>query len=113
MSRLLSAGVVALAGLAACTNLQSTYQNEPLVAQVRPGMSREQVHQLGGAPLASVPRKIAAGTCDDYQLGRSGAATTYYVAYDASGKVQSTGFTNCNGFEHAEYDRANPDHGGY
>lgn len=112
MARLLLIGIGAVAAVA-CTDLSTRYRDEPLVAKVHAGMSRDEVRSLAGAPLGSSPRETAPGSCDDYQLRQAGDSSTYYVAFDAGGRVASSGFGNCNGFEHAEYERAHPDHGGY
>ncbi|MCY1280839.1 hypothetical protein D9M68_342360 [compost metagenome] len=111
MSRLSFLGVGALACAAACTNLNTTYRDEPLVAQVRQGMSIEQVRRIGGAPLATTARRASPGSCDDYRLA---GAQPYHVAFDADGRVARTGFIDCAAFERADYERLHPvREGGY
>ncbi|CAD5106592.1 osmotically-inducible lipoprotein OsmE [Zestomonas carbonaria] len=111
MSRLSFLGAGVLGCVAACTNLSSTYRDEPLVAQVHKGMSIEQVRQIGGEPLRTSPRNVSPGSCDDYRLS---GVQPYHVAFDADGRVAARGFINCEAFERADYQRLHPvREGGY
>jgi len=99
-----SLGVVfAMAALAGCssTTLQNpvdyaTYHNEPLVKQVDDGMTEQQVLTIGGEPSNRVHRKVHPGTCNNYVLNKDGHQQTYYVNFNANGRVDSKGFMTCD-----------------
>jgi osmotically inducible lipoprotein OsmE len=95
--------VFAMAALAGCssTTLQNpvdyaTYRNEPLVKQVDDGMTEQQVLTIGGEPSTRVHRKVHPGTCNNYVLNKDGHQQTYYVTFNASGRVDSKGFMTCD-----------------
>ena len=94
--------VFAMAALAGCssTTLQNpvdyaTYRNEPLVKQVDDGMTEQQVLTIGGEPSNRVHRKVHPGTCNNYVLNKDGHQQTYYVNFNANGRVDSKGFMTC------------------
>ena len=91
-----------LAMLAGCTAYDRTKDQftQPVVKDVKKGMSREQVHQIAGNPSSEVKMIHARGTCQTYVLGkRNGKADTYFVALDNTGHVMNSGYQSC-----AEYD---------
>jgi len=88
--------------LAGCTAYDSTADQvkEPVVKDVKKGMSRAQVQQLAGKPSSEVTMIHARGTCQTYILGqRDGKTETYFVALDDTGHVINSGYQTC-----AEYD---------
>lgn len=98
---LLGAAAV-MAMLAGCTAVDRTKDQftQPVVKDVKKGMSREQVRQLAGQPSSEVSMIHARGTCQTYILGqRDGKAETYFVALDDTGHVINSGYQTC-----AEYD---------
>ncbi|MFK3798170.1 MULTISPECIES: osmotically-inducible lipoprotein OsmE [unclassified Pseudomonas] len=95
--------VFAMAAVAGCTSttLQNpvdfaTYRNEPLVKQVDDGMTEQQVLTIGGEPSTRVHRKVHPGTCNNYVLNKDGHQQTYYVTFNANGRVDSKGFMTCD-----------------
>ncbi len=92
----------ALAMLAGCTAYDRTTDQftQPVVKDVKKGMSRSQVMQVAGKPSSEVSMIHARGTCQTYILGqRDGKAETYFVALDDTGHVINSGYQTC-----AEYD---------
>lgn len=88
--------------LAGCTAYDRTADQfkEPVVKDVKKGMSRAQVQQLAGKPSSEVTMIHARGTCQTYFLGqRDGKTETYFVALDDTGHVINSGYQTC-----AEYD---------
>ncbi|WP_165460976.1 osmotically-inducible lipoprotein OsmE [Atlantibacter sp.] len=88
--------------LAGCTAYDRTKDQvtQPVVKDVKKGMSREQVRQLAGQPSSEVSMIHARGTCQTYILGqRDGKTETYFVALDDTGHVMNSGYQTC-----AEYD---------
>ncbi|MEY8710267.1 transcriptional regulator [Mangrovibacter phragmitis] len=92
----------ALAVLAGCTTYDRAKDQftEPVVKDVKKGMTREQVSQIAGKPASEVTMIHARGTCQTYILGkRDGQMETYFVALDDTGHVMNSGYQTC-----AEYD---------
>lgn len=88
--------------LAGCTAYDRTKDQftQPVVKDVKKGMSREQVKQIAGKPASEVTMIHARGTCQTYILGqRDGKTETYFVALDETGHVMNSGYQTC-----AEYD---------
>ena len=88
--------------LAGCTAYDRTADQfkEPVVKDVKKGMSRAQVQQLAGKPSSEVTMIHARGICQTYILGqRDGKTETYFVALDDTGHVINSGYQTC-----AEYD---------
>lgn len=73
-----------------------TYRDEPLVRQVEPGMTQQEVLRLGGQPSSVTPRATQPGLCHDYILSHEGQTQPYHVMFDGAGRVQSKGFTTCS-----------------
>ena len=98
---LLGAATV-LAMLAGCTAYDRTKDQftQPVVKDVKKGMSRAQVAQIAGKPSSEVTMIHARGTCQTYILGqRDGKTETYFVALDDTGHVINSGYQTC-----AQYD---------
>lgn len=72
-----------------------TYRHEPLVKQVKDGMTKEQVLTLGGPPSSEVNNTVTPGTCNNYVLNVEGKEQPYYVSFDSNGLVNSKGFMTC------------------
>ncbi|ALB70956.1 osmotically-inducible lipoprotein OsmE [Cronobacter muytjensii] len=88
--------------LAGCTAYDRTADQftQPVVKDVKKGMSRQQVMQIAGKPSSEVTMIHARGTCQTYILGsRNGKTETYFVALDETGHVLNSGYQTC-----AEYD---------
>jgi osmotically inducible lipoprotein OsmE len=88
--------------LAGCTAYDRTTDQftQPVVKDVKKGMSREQVQQIAGKPSSEITMIHAHGTCQTYILGqRDGKVETYFVALDNTGHVMNSGYQTC-----AEYD---------
>lgn len=91
-----------MAMLAGCTAYDRTKDQfaQPVVKDVKKGMTRAQVEQLAGKPSSEVSMIHARGTCQTYILGqREGKTETYFVALDDTGRVINSGYQTC-----AEYD---------
>ncbi|AFJ46670.1 osmotically-inducible lipoprotein OsmE [Shimwellia blattae] len=91
-----------LAMLAGCTAYDRTKDQftQPVVKDVKKGMTRSQVAAIAGKPASEVTMIHARGTCQTYILGqRDGKIDTYFVALDDTGHVMNTGYQTC-----AEYD---------
>ncbi|MEO3988925.1 osmotically-inducible lipoprotein OsmE [Pseudocitrobacter cyperus] len=88
--------------LAGCTTYDRTKDQftQPVVKDVKKGMSRSQVAQIAGKPSSEITMVHARGTCQTYILGqRDGKTETYFVALDDTGHVMNSGYQTC-----AEYD---------
>jgi osmotically inducible lipoprotein OsmE len=88
--------------LAGCTAYDRTKDQftQPVVKDVKKGMTRSQVMQIAGKPSSEVTMIHARGTCQTYILGqRDGKIETYFVALDDTGRVINSGYQTC-----AEYD---------
>jgi len=98
---LLSVSAV-IALLAGCTAYDRTKDlvTEPVVKDVKKGMTRAQVLQIAGKPSSEVSMVHAKGTCQTYILGkRNDKIETYFVALNDTGHVMNSGYQSC-----AEYD---------
>ncbi|MGP3594239.1 osmotically-inducible lipoprotein OsmE [Vagococcus sp. WN89Y] len=88
--------------LAGCTAYDRAKDqvSQPVVKDVKKGMTRDQVMQIAGRPSSEVTMVHARGTCQTYILGqRNGKTETYFVALDETGRVLNSGYQTC-----AEYD---------
>lgn len=98
--------VCALLGLLAassgCSSDSHVYRNQPLVANVETGMSKDQVEQIGGKPLAVTDRTVEPGSCFDYKLTQAGHQQPYNVSFDGRGKVDHTSFMSCAEWSNAQ-----------
>jgi osmotically inducible lipoprotein OsmE len=103
MSKPLLAALTVLVTLVGCSASQEQiYRDQPLVAHVTEGMSKQQVLAIGGPPASVSKRTENPGTCLDYQLTQSGQQQAYHVSLDAADKVDHKGFINCAGWERME-----------
>ncbi|WP_247254988.1 osmotically-inducible lipoprotein OsmE [Pseudomonas moorei] len=116
MNRPLCALVALLTALSGCNTDSQVFRNQPLVAKVETGMSKEQVQQIGGPPLSITDRSVEPGTCFDYRLTQSGQQQPYNVSFDSRGKVDHTSFMTCAEWSRAQQKAREPSHssgGGY
>lgn len=95
MNKPLFALVVVLAATGGCSTDSHVYRDQPLVAKVETGMSKEQVQQIGGQPLSISQRTVVLGTCFDYKLTQAGHQKPYNISFDDRGKVDHKGFMSC------------------
>lgn len=104
MTKPLLATLAVLAVLTGCTTtpLKQIYRDQPLVAQVKKGMSKQQVLDIGGQPVSVSKRSVNPGSCLDYLFTRNRQQQPYHVSLDAADKVDHKGFLNCAGREHAD-----------
>lgn len=101
MAGILSAAAV-MTMLAGCTAYDRTKDQfvQPVVKDVKKGMSRAQVEQIAGKPYSEVSMTHARGSCQTYILGqRDDKIENYFVALDDTGHVINSGYQTC-----AEYD---------
>lgn len=101
MNTPLLALVVVLAATGGCSTDSHVYRDQPLVAKVETGMSKDQVQQIGGQPLTITERTVVPGTCFDYKLTQAGQQKPYNISFDDRGKVDHKSFMTC-----AEWSRA-------
>ncbi|TLX57457.1 osmotically-inducible lipoprotein OsmE [Stutzerimonas nosocomialis] len=96
-----TASLITIALLAGCAgHVQNpvdrvTFRDEPLVKDVRDGMTRAEVLTMGGEPSATSDRVASPGTCNDYILSHKGDQQPYFVSFDANGRVDGKGFLTC------------------
>ncbi|GGU51955.1 hypothetical protein GCM10009504_05920 [Pseudomonas laurentiana] len=93
--------LAALMALSSCTSNSRIYRDQPLVARVETGMSKDQVERIGGKPLSVSERTVVPGTCYDYMFTNTGHKQPFNVSFDSSGNVDHTSFITC-----AEWSRA-------
>lgn len=96
---------VAVFSLAACTayDRAASYVTEPVVKDVKVGMTKQQVVAIAGRPATEITMVNARGTCSTYLItGTKNVPQNYFVSYDDSGKVMNKGYQSC-----ADYD-SNP-----
>lgn len=101
MNTPLLALVVVLTATGGCSTDSHVYRDQPLVAKVETGMSKDQVQQIGGQPLTITERTVVPGTCFDYKLTQAGQQKLYNISFDDRGKVDHKSFMTC-----AEWSRA-------
>ncbi|MEW5561330.1 osmotically-inducible lipoprotein OsmE [Enterobacter asburiae] len=88
--------------LAGCTAYDRTKDQftQPVVKDVKKGMSRDQVMQIAGKPSSEITMIHAKGTCQTYILGqRDGKTETYFVALDNTGHVMNSGYQSCDEYD--------------
>ncbi|MDH4559337.1 osmotically-inducible lipoprotein OsmE [Pseudomonas sp. BN417] len=101
----------ALASMAGCASKIEnptdyfTFRNQPLVKDVEPGMSRQQVLIIGGRPSSIIQRSVHPGSCNNYILNEEGHQQPYHVSFDSAGRVRHKGFMTCGQREQAERDQ--------
>lgn len=101
MNKPLLALVAMLSVVGGCATNSHVYRDQPLVAKVETGMSKDQVQSIGGKPLSVTERTVEPGTCFDYMLTQAGQKQSFNVSFDGSGKVDHKSFMTC-----AEWSRA-------
>ncbi|MFF7065196.1 osmotically-inducible lipoprotein OsmE [Pseudomonas sp. NPDC008258] len=112
MNKPLHALIFALAALSACSSSSAQYHDLPLVANVETGMSKDQVVQIGGKPVAESDRTVVPGTCYDYVLSKAANRQPYSVSFDGAGKVDKTAFMTCAEWSNAQHKARLPSMGG-
>ena len=93
---------VALAVLSGCSayDRAESYVTQPVVKDVKKGMTREQVRQIAGPASTEITMVHARGTCQTYVLGeRDGKPQTYFVSYSDTGRVMNYGFQSCKEYD--------------
>ncbi|MET0774088.1 MAG: osmotically-inducible lipoprotein OsmE [Pseudomonas mandelii] len=108
MNTPLFALVVMLAATGGCSTDSHVYRDQPLVAKVETGMSKDQVEQIGGQPLAITERTVVPGTCFDYKLMQAGQQKAYNISFDDRGKVDHKSFMTCAQWSHAQQKAREP-----
>lgn len=108
MNRPMSMLVIALTALGGCNTDSQVFRDQPLVAKVETGMSKEQVQQIGGPPLAVTDRTVEAGTCFDYKLSQPGQQKPFNVSFDSRGKVDHKSFMTCAEWSNAQIKAREP-----
>ncbi|TWI54846.1 Beta-barrel assembly machine subunit BamE [Pseudomonas duriflava] len=76
------------------------YREQPLVRDVKMGMTKEQVLTLGGTPSSQYTRKVKPGSCNNYVLSREGQEQVYSIGFDSAGRVDAKGFETCESADH-------------
>lgn len=110
LRQLVTATLVAGALTGCASNMQNpmdrfTWRSEPLVKEVRKGMSQDRVLTVGGEPSRVHTRRSRPGVCHDYVLSRNGKEQLYHVSFDASGRVDGKGFLSCAQLEENQRER--------
>lgn len=94
--------VAAFSVLAGCTayDRAASYVKEPVVSDVKVGMTKQQVRAIAGQPSTSVTLIHAKGTCDTYAVApRDGKVQTYFVSYNDTGHVMNKGYQSCSEYD--------------
>lgn len=94
--------IAALSAVSGCSTDAQVYRDQPLVAKVETGMSKEQVQGIGGKPLSISERIVVPGTCFDYMLTQSGQRQPYSVSFDGAEKVDHQSFMTCAQWSRAQ-----------
>ncbi len=108
MNTPLLALVAVLSAVAGCSSDSQVYREQPLVAKVEMGMSKDQVQQIGGKPLSISDRTVEPGTCFDYMLTQAGQKHTFNVSFDGQGKVDHKRFMTCAEWSHVQQKAREP-----
>ncbi|MGL6245157.1 osmotically-inducible lipoprotein OsmE [Pseudomonas sp.] len=108
MIKLPFALIVVLATTAGCSTDSHVFRDQPLVAKVESGMSKDQVQQIGGQPLSITERTVVPGTCFDYKLTQAGQQKPYNISFDGRGKVDHKSFMTCAEWSHAQQKAREP-----
>lgn len=101
MTGLLLAGVTA-AFLSGCTTYHqaASFVTQPVVKDVKKGMTRDQVHQKAGTPASVITMIHARGVCETYIIGSNeGKPLTYFVSYNDANRVMNYGFQSCTEYD--------------
>ncbi|KAA9002061.1 osmotically-inducible lipoprotein OsmE [Affinibrenneria salicis] len=101
-NRLILCAAAALVILSGCTayDRAASFVNEPVVKDVKTGMTKEQVRQIAGPPSTEITMVHARGTCSTYVIGqRDGKLQTYFVSFNDTGHVMNKGFQSCEEYD--------------
>lgn len=102
LTGLLAASVTLLA-LSGCTTYHqaTSYFTQPVVKDVKKGMTHDQVHAIAGIPATQINLTFARGTCETYIIGKGskGAPLTYFVSYGDNQRVLNYGFQSCKEYD--------------
>lgn len=99
---LLALCIATAALLAGCTayDRAASYVKEPVVSEVKVGMTRAQVREIAGPPSTTITMTNARGTCDTYAVAsRDGKPQTYFVSFDENSRVLNKGFQTCEDYD--------------
>ncbi|QCR36501.1 osmotically-inducible lipoprotein OsmE [Nissabacter sp. SGAir0207] len=99
---LLMAAMGAVTLLSGCTayDRAASYVDEPVVSDVKVGMTRAQVRAIAGPPSTDATLVHAKGTCSTYAVKpRDGKAQTYFVSFDETGHVMNKGYQSCSDYD--------------
>ena len=99
MKKALCALAVALAASGGCSTESRVYRDQPLVAKVETGMSKEQVQQIGGQPQSISDRTVVPGTCFDYKLVQAGRPAVVQRQFRWQGQGRSQKLHDLRGME--------------
>jgi len=94
--------VAVLSAAGGCSTDAYVFRDQPLVAKVESGMSKDQVERIGGKPLSVSDRTVEPGTCFDYMLTAAGRTQPYHVSFNADGKVDHQSYMTCAQWNHAQ-----------
>lgn len=108
MNKRLFAVLVALLAVVGCATNEHVYRDQPLVAKVETGMSKEQVQRIGGTPLSVSNRTAVLGTCFDYMLTQAGHRQPFNVSFDETGNVDHKSFMTCAEWSNAQQKAREP-----
>lgn len=104
---------VLLTALPGCNTDAQIYRDQPLVAKVESGMSKEQVQQIGGSPISVSNRSVEPGTCFDYKLTQPGhQQQPFNVSFDSRGKVDHKSFMTCAEWNNTQQKAREPSRSG-
>lgn len=102
LTGLLAASVVMLA-LNGCNTYHraESYFTQPVVKNVKKGMTHDQVHAIAGNPATQINLTFARGTCETYVIGKgsNGTPLTYFVSYGDNNRVLNYGFQSCKEYD--------------
>lgn len=110
MNKPLFALVAALSAVGGCAADSYVYRDQPLVAKVEIGMSKDQVQRIGGNPLSVTDRTVEPGTCFDYMLTQEGHTQPFNVSFDGHGKVDHKSFMTCAEWSRTQQKAREPAH---
>ena len=112
MNRPLSTLIIVMTAVAGCSTDSQVFRDQPLVAKVETGMSKEQVQHIGGPPLSITDRSAEPGTCFDYTLTQPGHQQPYSVSFDHQGKVDHKSFMTCAEWSYTQQKAREPSRAG-
>ncbi len=93
--------VAMAAAVSGCSTMENpvdyvTYSKEPLVQDVRNGMTKAEVKTIAGPPSSEVKNSVTPGTCNNYIMSVDGQKQPYYVTFGTDGRVDGKGFMTCD-----------------